>query len=132
MMKLFLLFLATVSLSLSHKQECTTDGAVNVPGIVYSSLKRNWTLSGIITTCHETCVGDKGVGLCPKGVYGALAGLTAMTCNERNYTQIVTSKYEPTICNAELFEQFYRIYSKEKKTISTPALEALVEPLEAT
>merc|ERR1711871_1701226 len=108
-MRAAILLLVAFCLSVSHQtQDCTTDGAFNVPGIVYSSVKTN--IFNGSSPCAETCIGKKGVGMCSQGVYGALAGLTNMTCAERNYTEIITTEYRGTICNGGIFQQFYRVY----------------------
>jgi len=113
--------LSVASVAAHQQQACTTDGAINVPGVQYSAIKRYWNGT---TTCEETCIPTEGVGMCSKGFYVWQNSLLDMACSDRNYTQEIDTQFKSTICNAEVFRQFYRIYSMKQ-----PVLDALVRPL---
>ena len=76
--------------SFSHAQECTTDGAINVPGLYYSVVRLNETTRQ--NSCFEVCVRDGNwTGICPKSLFVGMNRLANSSCAMRNYTTQVDS-----------------------------------------
>ena len=95
--------------SFSHAQECTTDGAINVPGLYYSVVRLNETTRQ--NSCFEVCVRDGNwTGICPKSLFVGMNRLANSSCAMRNYTTQVDSYDKNGLC--PLVPMLWRVYKK--------------------
>jgi hypothetical protein len=116
-----ILTLASLTATLAG-EACTTDGAFNVPGHIYSHKKLRVDVNGTVhpgwpwqgvTVCSDACIRDANwTGICPQSLFITTLGLVNQSCQDRGYTDLIDS-FSKTVACDPLFNVFFRVYKRK-------------------